>query len=140
MTTPTNSTAAQPIVSKPVASLTHAGVAFATITQAPDGTFGWRSVGRMTVKTKDGKETQRYGMRKGFADFQTAAAAAMVFCRRHGMKLDDAKIAVAEYVAPPKTHPFGQSMVDTPEFKAAAKVTAKLKMPAKVKATLAKAS
>lgn len=132
-----NTTKAQPITATGIATLMAKGAPLATITSSPDGTYGWRSYGRMTVAGKDGASKEAYKFKKGFSDFQTAIAAAIVYARRHH-KLDDADLAIGEYVAPErKGFGGGKRLVDSPAFQAAAALAAKFKLPAGVKKALA---
>lgn len=141
---PAKKVIAQPIASTGVATLTVKGLPLVAITAAVDGTFGWRSHGKMTVKTRaDANGVQgtqeQYRFKKGFADFQTAIAAAICYARRHH-EIADADVAIVAYVAPERGNFEPQRLQDTAEFKAAAKLAAKFKLPTEVKKALASAT
>lgn len=119
---------AQPIASTGVALVLVNKTPMLAITQAPDGTFGWRTRNKMPVKTRSGKDRASFKATKGFATFQDAVAGGIVFLRRKG-DVPDAAISIAEYVPLERGFGGGKKRTETPEFIDAVKIASKLKLP-----------
>lgn len=106
-----------------------------TITLATDGTFGWRTHGKLMLKGRGEGRKLAYKFKKGFESFQVASAAALCFYGRQ-FPLDADAIEVADYF-PPSRSGSGRKLVDTEEFAAALKVSKAFKLPASVKRAIA---
>lgn len=119
-----------------LATITLEGVAIAAVTYSPDGTFGWRSHGKMEVIGRDGETKSGYKFKKGFADMKISIAAFIVFATKsYAHEFDVADIEVVDYIAPERVG-FGKTkMQDTQEFADALKAVKGLKIPLNIRKT-----
>lgn len=124
-----------------IATLLIAGEPIVSIMLASDGSFLWRSRGKLALKAKDGKEHLASRTHHGFADCQTAVAAAITYLRRCWTKeVADGAVTLGAFVAPARAGFAPKRLVDSEDFKAALGLAAKIKMPADVKKALAAAA
>ena len=120
-----------------IATLTDGGMPIFGITRASDGTFGWRTHGKMKIQGRLGPKLA-YKFKKGFDDFEIATAAALCYYAKY-YRVNDETLEVVAFFAPERKGLGGRRMVDSEEFAAAMKTTRKFSIPSAVTKALANA-
>jgi len=119
-------------VSEGIATIMHNGSPIMTITKANDGTFGWRSHGRMDLIGRDGSAKKGYKFRKGIETPQAAIAGAICYLGKVA-EVIPSTLEIIDYIAPERGFSPNRKLENTEAYAEAMKLTKKLKMPASMK-------